>query len=202
MTTGATAAISRARIDWLAAHVLPHEPALRAWLAARTGSAADIDDIVQDVYAVLAGLESVAHIREPRAYLFTTAQSLVMQQLRRARVVPIEAVADVERLRLLSDEHTPERHASASEDLRRLRALIARLPDKCREAFVLRRIDGLSQREIAQRMGVSENTVEKHVGKALRLLTEAMGRGTATGRGIENTPEHDDNDVDGHWQRR
>ncbi len=197
-----SAAIDQGRITWLAAQILPHEPRLRAWLMARVARAADVDDIVQEAFAVLAELGDVDHIRDPRAYLFTTAQSLVLQQRRRARVVPIESVAEVERLRILQDEHTPERHATASEDLRRLRNLIARLPDKCREAFVLRRIDGLSQREIAVRMGISENTVEKHVGKALRLLTDAMGRGTTTERGNVTPLEHGNNDVDGRWQRR
>mgnify|MGYP006186034825 CR=1 FL=1 len=53
-------------------------------------------------------------------------------------------------------------------------ALIAQLPDKCRQAFILRRVEGFSQREIAERMQISENTVEKHVCKGIRLLMESM----------------------------
>ncbi|MCD9004769.1 sigma-70 family RNA polymerase sigma factor [Luteimonas sp. XNQY3] len=178
-----TAAICPSRIAWLAGHVLPHEPALRQWLAGRGPgalSACEIDDIVQDTYAALVSLAAVDHIDAPRAYLFTTARSILLQQLRRAKVVQIEAVADIERLRV-EDQHTPERHMSAHQELRRLHALLAALPGKCREAFVLRRVEGLTQREIAARMGISENTVEKHVGKALRLLTDAMGRGDSPG---------------------
>lgn len=178
-----TAAVASDRIAWLAAHVLPHEPALRAWLATRGIGpmlSGEVDDIVQEAYAALVSLDSVAHIHEPRAYLFTTARSILLQQLRRAKVVQIEAVSEIERLQP-GDSHTPERHMSAHQELRRLQALIAALPGKCREAFTLRRVEGLSQRDIARRMGISENTVEKHVGKALRLLTDAMGRGAAAG---------------------
>lgn len=168
--------VSGVRARWLADEVIPHEPALRSWLHGHAPASMEVDDIVQEAYAVLAGLDEVGHILNPRAYLFTVARSVMLQQLRRARIVPIVAVAEVERLSILTDDITPERSAVAGQDLRRTGALIASLPGKCREAFVLRRVEGLPQREIARRMGVSENTVEKHIGKALRLLMEAMGR--------------------------
>lgn len=168
--------VSGLRARWLAGEVVPHEPALRSWLQGHAPASMEVDDIVQEAYAVLVGLDEVAHILNPRAYLFTVARSVMLQQLRRARIVPIVAVAEVERLSILTDDITPERSAVAGQDLRRTGDLIASLPGKCREAFVLRRVEGLPQREIARRMGVSENTVEKHIGKALRLLMEAMGR--------------------------
>lgn len=175
--------VSAARAQWLADQVVPHEPALRAWLAGNAPAALEVDDIVQEAYAVLAGLEEVAHIANPRAYLFTVARSVMLQQLRRARIVPMVAVAEVERLGVLVDDITPEASAAAGEELGRTGAAIASLPGKCREAFVLRRVEGLPQREIARRMGISENTVEKHIGKALRLLVRALaGDGVRCGR--------------------
>src|ERR1043165_1101547 len=59
---------SRDRIDWLSRHVLPHEPALRAWLRRRAVPGLEIDDVVQETYSVLSGLASVEHIQAPRAY--------------------------------------------------------------------------------------------------------------------------------------
>ncbi len=72
------------------------------------------------------------------------------------------------------DNLSPDRHAAAGQELRRIATLVAGLPAKCRQAFLLRKVEGLSQREVAQRMGISENTVEKHVGKGLRLLMDAF----------------------------
>lgn len=168
---------SRERSRWLAQHVLPHEHALRAWLRRREVEGLETDDIVQETYAVLAGLASVDHIDSPRAYAFQTAQSLILRHLRRNRVVRIETLADIGVLNPVADEPSPERRTAAREELRRVTALIDALPPKCREAFTLRKVSGLSQREIAQRMEISESTVEKHIGRALRTLMDAMKHG-------------------------
>jgi RNA polymerase sigma factor (sigma-70 family) len=167
--------LDRQRAAWLAANVLAYEPELRGWLARRPVRGLEIDDIVQETYAVLSGLADIGHITQPRAYLYTTAQSILLQHVRRARIVSIEAVAEIERLDITHDERCPERHAMAGQELRRIGEALATLPEKCRQVFVLRRVEGLSQREIAVRLGISENTVEKHIVKGLRLLMNALG---------------------------
>ncbi|WP_312238043.1 RNA polymerase sigma factor [Stenotrophomonas sp.] len=169
---GATLAAERAL--WLAEHVLPYERGLRDWLRRRMAQAQDVDDVVQETYAILAALADVSHVRQPRAYVYQVAQSVVLQQLRRAQVVSMDMVADFDRLPITGEDASPERLASSRQELNKVTALIAQLPDKCRQAFVLRRVEGFSQREIAERMQISENTVEKHVCKGIRLLMESM----------------------------
>ncbi|WP_066096037.1 RNA polymerase sigma factor [Xanthomonas massiliensis] len=169
-----SAALPSGRAAWLAESVLPHEPELRQWLGRRVPAGLDVEDVVQEAYAILAGMESVDHVQQPRAYLFTVAQSVVLQQLRRAQVVSIEAVGDIERLEIPSAAPSPERNAASHQELRRVQDLIGHLPEKCRQAFWMRRVDGYSQREIAERLHISENTVEKHVGKGIRVLMDAM----------------------------
>lgn len=164
------------RAQWIARFVLPHEPALRSWLAARLPAGMEVDDIVQETYSALAMLECVEHIEAPRAYLFAAARRVALQQLRRARIVRFESIAELERLQVVDEGGDPERQAVAGEELRRLARAIKRLPDKCREAFMLRKVDGLSQREIAEKMQISQSTVEKHIVKALRLLMAMAGR--------------------------
>ncbi len=83
----ARAGFSSERAEWLARHILPHEPALRAWLYRRTGPRLEVDDVVQETYAVLAGLADVAHVDHPRAYLFATAHSVILQHIRRSQIV-------------------------------------------------------------------------------------------------------------------
>ncbi len=166
------------RTRWFVQQILPHEAALRGWLSRRRAPAAfDIDDIVQESYAVLAERERVDDILNPRAYLFQVAHSLVVRNIRRARIVPILAVEDLGLLDLADDAATPEQNAIAHDDLRRLAEVIASMPGQTREAFVLRRVRGLSQREIASRMGLSENTVEKHIVRGLRWLGDWFASG-------------------------
>ncbi|WP_440470654.1 RNA polymerase sigma factor [Pseudoxanthomonas sp.] len=165
---------SEARAMWLSQHVLPHEPVLRAWLVRHVGDLADVDDVIQESYAQLMSLEQVSHIQNVRSYLFTIAKSVVLQGLRRAKVVPIESIGEIERLEIALDAPSPESHASGVQELRHLDRCIAQLPAKCKQAFLMRRVHGLAQREIAQRLGVSENTVEKHIVKALRHLSQAL----------------------------
>jgi RNA polymerase sigma-70 factor (ECF subfamily) len=181
---------SNERSRWLARNVLPHEPALRAWLRRREVDGLETDDIIQETYAVLAAAASVDHIASPRAYAFQTAHSLILRHLRRARVVRIEAMGDIESLKPVGEDPSPERQTAARQELRRVSELIEGLPAKCREAFTLRKVSGLSQRQVAERMGISESTVEKHIGRALRTLMEAMKDGGISA--VEASQEQED----------
>ena len=72
-------------------------------------------------------------------------------------------------------EHIPmERHLMARSELKLLQAALELLPARCREAVELRKIEGLSQREEAQRMGITEDTVERQVSKGVRVLAAAL----------------------------
>lgn len=162
---------------WLAQHILIHEPELRSWLWRRKVPGIDVDDVIQESYAIFAGLRAVEHIHHPRIYLFQVAKSVMLQDLRRSRVIAFSAFAEFDALSLPDEAPSPEAVALGRQELGRLAELIDKLPRKCREAFVLRKVRGLSQREVAIEMGVSENTVEKHIGKALGTLGSLIGRG-------------------------
>jgi RNA polymerase sigma factor (sigma-70 family) len=170
------------RAIWLSSHILPHEPALRGWMLKRRHAPSDVDDLVQESYALIAGLKSVAHIGHPKAYLFQTARSLILRQARRAKVVSILAVDDVDFMGV-SDELSPERQVAGREELRLLGQALDTLAPKRREAFRLRKIEGLSQKEIALRLGLSEKAVEKHIAKALGVLINLYGRGGKSASG-------------------
>lgn len=162
-------------VRWFAREVLPHEPDIRRWLAARVRgvTACDVDEVIQETYARVWSVDP-RRISTVRAYLFVTARNIVGEALRRSRIVSIEAVADIENLNIVGDDITAERRLSGREEVERLHRTLGRLPAKCREAFELRKFEGLSQRDIAARMGIAESTVEKHLAKALRLVLEGM----------------------------
>jgi RNA polymerase sigma factor (sigma-70 family) len=167
------------RIRWFAREVLPHEPDIRRWLARRIRGLPtfDLDEIVQEAYARL-WAASPERIVNARAYLFVTARHVVGELLRRSRVVAIETMADVDTLNVPDGSGGPERQVSGREEVEQMRRALGKLPTKCRRAFELRKFEGLSQKEIAKQMGISESTVEKHLIKALRgVMSELQQAG-------------------------
>ena len=178
------------RIAWLAKEIIPHEPDLRRWLRGRI-SASTIDDVVQESYAILAALHTVEHILTPRTYLFSVAKSVMLKAVRNAPVVEMDRFAEAESLQVPCDLPDPETIVADRQELGRLASLIEELPPKCRRVFVLRKVQGQPQREVANVMGISENTVEKHMAKAMHLLGSAIGRG---GNRRSETSIHDDDD--------
>jgi len=169
--------VSDERAIWLGRQVLPHEPALRAWLRRKSLGGLDPDDIIQETYARLVAADSVAHIRDSRSYFFQVAGSVVIDHLRRMKVVSISSAPNFDYLETPSDEPSPERQVIDRDELQRLARMIARLPGKVRDVFTLRRIHGLSQREVAQRLGLAESTVEKHMSRGFLLMSDWLGHG-------------------------
>lgn len=164
------------RALWLARHVLPHEAALRAWLSRRRVDGLEIDDIVQETYARLASAESIEGVRNARTYAFQTAHSVIMSHLRRSRIVSIRTVANIEQLSGIDDLPSPESQVADRDELHHLAEAIAALPERVRAVFTLRRVEGLSQRQVAMRLEIAESTVEKHMAKGFRILMARFGR--------------------------
>lgn len=167
----------RDRAFWLARHVLPHEAALRGWLRRKCVLGVEVDDIVQETYAILAALDSVDEIRNPRSYAFQTAHSLILAHIRRSKIVSIRSASDLELQSAPADIPSPERTAQDRDELAHVAKVLEDLPSHVRDVFVLRRVQGLSQREIARQLGITENSVEKRVSQGIRALMDVFGRG-------------------------
>ena len=148
---------------------------MRAWLRRWMGGRKhDVDDVLQEAYCRLAELESSEHIDSGRAYFFQTARNIVLEQARRSKIVRIDNSLDSEGLNVPDGAPSPEQVVSGVRELQRVQRLIEGLPTKCRRVFVLRRVHGVPQREIARMFGISENTVEMQAVKGLKLLMKAM----------------------------
>lgn len=158
---------------WVGREILPHEAHVRAWLR-RTLTAEELEDVVQQAYAQIASLGDVSHIQSGRAYFFATARRIVLMRLRRARIVRIESMAEIENFEMDGDELSPERIVAGRNELDRVRQLIDALPARCGTVIRLRKMEGLSQKEVAKRLGVSEHIVENDVAKGLKLILQAM----------------------------
>jgi RNA polymerase sigma-70 factor (ECF subfamily) len=77
-------------------------------------------------------------------------------------------------------EATTEERLEFQGEIQEVAEALAQLPVACRETLILRRIEGLSQKETARRLKVSEKAVEKYMGRGLWMLAEVFGRGGKT----------------------
>ncbi|MDG2520719.1 sigma-70 family RNA polymerase sigma factor [Caulobacter segnis] len=158
---------------WIAGEILPHEADVRAWLR-RSLRLVEIDDVIQESYCRIAAAVDPQTIASPRAYFFTTARNVALDQMRKNRVVGLDDVAELAWSNVVDESPSPERLAGGRLELRRINTLIESLPQRCRTIFVMRKVQGLSQRQIAHKLGVTENVVEKQAAKGLRLLLDAV----------------------------
>ncbi len=159
---------------WFVLEVLPLEAALMQFLRRSWPNKSDLDDLAQEVYARVyeAACEKIPEPVKP--FVFAIARNLLIDRVRHEHVVPIEAVADLEALGVALDAPGPDRSVMAQDELRRLQAALDRLPPRCREVIVMGRIEGLSGREISQRLNIGASTVSEHLANGMNALAEIL----------------------------
>jgi RNA polymerase sigma factor (sigma-70 family) len=156
---------------------LEFEGVLRACLYRYARNVADVDELLQETYEHLLAAGAAPEreeVRSIRAFALTVARNVALSWLRHRQVVPIELVADLETLETLDDRDQVEEIVNSHQELALLTRAVARLPERCRQVFTLRKVYGLSQKEIAASLSISENTVEQHLAKGVRLCTAAL----------------------------
>lgn len=162
---------------WFTEQVLPHEPLLRAWLCSRFPRGVELDDLVQESFArVLRAHAAGAEMRSPKAFLFATARNLALDTLRRRHVSGEDTLVRFESLDVLDGSDGIPETVDRQEKLQRLTIAIQSLPERCREVMTLRKVYGLSQKEIAARLGISECTVSAQLTIGVRKCTESFAR--------------------------
>jgi RNA polymerase sigma factor (sigma-70 family) len=160
--------------QWFIREIVAHEGALMRHLYRVWPDRSEIRDIRQEAYVRVYEAATRSRPLAPKSFLFATARNLMADRVRRERVVCIEARAELDALNVLVDEISPERRASARQELGRLAHAFDRLPRRCRDVMWLTKVESLSQREAATRLGVNEKAVEKQVSRGMRLLAEAL----------------------------
>jgi len=164
---------------WFVREVLPLEAALIQFLHHNWRNADEVPDVLHDIYVRVYEAAKTETPENAKAFVFATARNLIIDRVRRERIVPIEIMSDMESLGLAVDEPGPERNTIARAELRRLENALARLRPRFREAFVLKQIEGLSRREIATRMGVGEETVKQYLADGICALADMLYGETA-----------------------
>jgi RNA polymerase sigma factor (sigma-70 family) len=160
--------------QWFATQILPHEAALMRYLRRAWSRAADVPDLRQETYARVYESAAKSLPNNPHAFLFATARHLMVDRLRRERIVSIDYTQDVASLNVLVDELSPDRRLSARQELQRLSEAFGSLSEMARSVIWLRRVEGLSQRETAERLGIHEGALESHMSRGLRAMADAF----------------------------
>jgi len=179
---------------WLSM-VLAHERDLRAFLSHCLPQRDDVSDVVQETYTRLLALspERRKAVRSWRAFLFTTARNVAMDHLRWPASVSLDALPEIDGADVVTqggEEQTPDEIVNLTQEQDLLARVIASLPEKCREVLTLRKIHGLSQKEIAQRLGIAEHTVEKHISYGVRLCAERVLEATGDDNSKADASRH------------
>ena len=127
----------------------------------------DIEDIVQETYVRVCQVDQPEAIRHPRSFLYRTARNLALDHAKRAEFRLSDSIDDGADLEQLFDASrsgdATYDQVAARQEFEFFCEAVRQLPVQCRRAFVLRKVYGYSQKEIAEALSLSESTVEKHI---------------------------------------
>jgi len=164
------------KTQWLKEELLLHVPMLRAYLRGRFPSVPDVDDIVEEsVVRVLRAHEAGA-VASCKGLLFSTARNLALDLVRRQRVVSFEPMTESSDSYVFTDGTDIVEAVNKKQEFEILTQAIQSLPKRCRQVMTLRTAYGLSQKQIAQKLGISENTVEKQMSTGIRRCAVYFAR--------------------------
>lgn len=149
-------------------------PALVRYFSRRISSRAEVEDLVHDVFVRLVRRVGVEEMDNPRGYVFATANSVLVDWLRKREIDRVDKHEPFDPRRHDADAFPPERVLSGQEELARLTTALLELPETTRTIFILRQIEGMRFKDIAERLGLSVSAVEKNMQRALVHLTQRL----------------------------
>jgi RNA polymerase sigma-70 factor (ECF subfamily) len=165
--------MSEDKSDELRGALARHSLDLLRFLTRRVG-ARDAPDLAQEAMARVLRFAEQTEVREASSLLRSTAANLARDHVRRLATENRVVVRGLDIDELHAASPSPEARLEAEETMKRFTAALDSMPPRCREVFVMRRLQDLHQEAIARRLGISRNMVEKHLRAAFRHLRGAM----------------------------
>lgn len=161
---------------------------LRRYLSRLLGNAPEAQDVAHDAYLRVYPAINDRSAQRPEALLYVTARRLAINRLKRRSISPLSPEGGALET---TAAQTPgvTQQVMARQELELLQNAVANLPEGCRQVLLLRKVELLSHREIADRLGIAISTVEKQHARALRLLRAALPAETAEFTNRRNTEE-------------
>lgn len=153
---------------WFAEEVHAHDSQLKSYLRGKYPGMRDVDDLVQESYLRTWRALTTRPIRSGKAFVFSVARRLAIDRLRRERVAALVLRDEPVELTGAGAESAMGDPQAEQRQIELLGRAIAELPARCREVILLHKIDGMSQREVGDKLGISEKTVENHVANGVK----------------------------------
>jgi RNA polymerase sigma factor (sigma-70 family) len=147
---------------------------LRAYLHKNFPKLSEVDDVVQESYLKLFRTKASGTLRSAKAFLFVTARHAALDRFRRNRAISLDDIVDNGKMNVIEDRPGVAETVSRNQELDLLADAIESLPGRCRQVLKLRKIYGLSHKEIAERLNISERTVNVQVGNGVRRCAEYL----------------------------
>ncbi|MFT4937955.1 MAG: RNA polymerase sigma factor (sigma-70 family) [Paraglaciecola sp.] len=137
----------------------------------------EVEDIVQETYVKICQLEKYDEIQQPKSFLLKTARNLAIDHLKKAETRLADGAEDEGSFTPINSSQQCDEifeQAASNEEFSHFCEAVRQLPVQCRRVFVLKKVYGYSQKEIAMETNLSESTVEKHIALGLKRCTSYM----------------------------
>lgn len=154
--------------------LLAERSSLVRWVARIVGSEPAAEDVAQSLYIRVQTVEDHPPIANKRSFLFRLASNLAVDHLRSARRHDTLFIGGADSSHVACGEPSAEVRLLDQERVRRIAAVVETMPLRCRQVFVLIKLDELSVAETAIHLGISQDMVRKHIRHALQICHQAL----------------------------
>lgn len=169
---------SNDRVTAIYAAYLRHEASLKRFISRLLRRHGDVDDVAQEAFLRAYEAAREQAIRQPKSLLFRIAKHVAFTRLTRKSQRVTDYLEDLEDSEVIQEQPSAEEEISAQEIIGLHCEAIANLPPQCRQVYLLRKVHGLSRKEISLQMGIAVSTVEKHLIKAISETDRYLKRRT------------------------
>jgi RNA polymerase sigma-70 factor (ECF subfamily) len=152
--------------DTLKSLFLAYRREIQAYLTSKLRDSETAADLTQETFLRYAE-QSGTSVNNDRSYLYRTARNLAIDHIRERQRRQTDPTPAEEMAEIVEERPAPDQQAADRERLERLRQAMLELPERTRQVFVLNRIDGLTYAEVADRLDISDSSVQKHLSRAL-----------------------------------
>jgi len=159
---------------WFKREIIPLEGSLMRFLQYNWRNESEALDLRQEIYVRVYEAAKKQIPDNAKQFLFTTARHLLTDRIRQARVIPLDTSTNLDAVEIAGEAPGPDQVVMARDELRHVQNALEMIQPRWREAIVLGRVEGLSRKEIAQRMGVSDGTVAQYLTHGICALVDLL----------------------------